>query len=418
MAETPTGQRHKRVLGFGQNVFFLGVVSFLTDISSEMIFTLIPLFLSNVLGTATAIVGFVGGLSDATDALFRLFSGWYSDRIRRQKIFAVLGYGLAAVVKPLMYLAAAWGTVVAIRFTDRVGKGLRSTPRDALLASWLSPSERGKGFGFHRAMDTAGATLGLAIAAVIIYSIEGTALELSRQGFQRLVLIGTIPAILGVIVLLLFVHEKRDSQDGEAARRAVPAPFRAPLDARFKMYLGILALFTLGRGASDFFLILRAQNLEVPLVQVTLMLVLMNGTYALMSLPMGMLSDRMGRRRIIALGWFIYAIVYLGFALATHLWQAWLLFAGFGIYQGVAEGVSRAFVADLVPEGRRGTAYGLQQGLTGILILPAGVVAGYLWDRIAPSAPFYLGAGMAFAAVLGLLVLIKEPARKRHQGVN
>jgi MFS family permease len=258
-------------------------------------------------------------------------------------------------------------------------------------------------------MDTAGATLGLALAAVIIYSMEGTALELTRQSFQRLVLIGVIPAVLGVIVLLLFVHEKRESRERKAAGRATPAPVRSPLDARFKLYLVILGLFTLGRGASDFFVILRAQNLDVPLVQVTLMLVVMNGAYALMSLPMGVVSDKLGRRRIIATGWFIYALVYLGFALATHLWQAWLLFAGFGIYQGVVEGVGRAFVADLVPEGRRGTGYGLQQGVTGLLVLPAGVIAGFLWDRIAPAAPFYLGAGLAFVAMVGILTLIREP---------
>jgi MFS family permease len=409
MAETSPEHSHRHILGFSPNVFFLGVVSFLTDVSSEMIFTLVPLFLSNVLGAATSVVGLVGGLSDATDALFRFFSGWYSDRIRRQKVFAVVGYGLATAVKPLMYVATAWGAVVAIRFTDRVGKGLRSTPRDALLASSLLPSERGKGFGFHRAMDTAGATLGLALAAVIIYSMEGTALELTRQSFQRLVLIGLIPAVLGVIVLLLFVHEKRESREQKAAGRATPAPVRSPLDARFKLYLVILGLFTLGRGASDFFVILRAQNLDVPLVQVTLMLVVMNGAYALMSLPMGVVSDKLGRRRIIATGWFIYALVYLGFALATHLWQAWLLFAGFGIYQGVVEGVGRAFVADLVPEGRRGTGYGLQQGVTGLLVLPAGVIAGFLWDRIAPAAPFYLGAGLAFVAMVGILTLIREP---------
>ena len=349
----------RSILGFSPNVFFLGVVSFLTDISSEMIFTLVPLFLTNVLGATTYVVGIVGGLSDGTDALFRILSGWYSDRVRRQKVFAVLGYGLATVVKPFMYLAGAWGAVAAIRFIDRVGKGMRSSPRDALIAGSIHPSERGKGFGFHRAMDTAGATLGLALAAVIIYSVQGGGLELSRRSYQWLVLVGIVPAVLGALVLILFVHEKqagpRTPGETRGSRTAVSrAATGIRLDSRFKRYLIVLGLFTLGRGASDFFVILRAQNLDLPLVQVTLMLCATNAAYAMMSLPMGMLSDRLGRRHIIALGWSVYAVVYLGLAVASTMWQAWLLFVGFGIYQGMVEGVGRAFVADLVPEGGRG----------------------------------------------------------------
>jgi len=408
LAEEVKAPAQKRILGFSPNVFFLGIVSLLTDISSEMIFTLVPLFLSNVLGATTTIIGLVGGLSDSTDAIFRIFSGWSSDKIGRRKLLAVVGYTLSTVIKPFMYLANTWGAVLAIRFGDRVGKGIRSSPRDALLASSVLPHERGKGFGFHRAMDTTGAALGLILAAIIIYLVQGGGLELSLKSYQRLVLVGTIPAVLGVIVLFIFVREKRGEEGLGDGLKTGASTAKGGFDIRFKIFLAIMAVFTLGN-SSDFFLILRAQNLEVPLVQVTLMLALFNATYAVTSLPMGMLSDRLGRRRVISLGWFIYGLVYLGFALASSIWLAWLLFAFYGIYYGIVEGVAKAFIADLVPEGRRGTAYGLYQGVTGLMLLPASLIAGWLWEALNPSAPFYFGAGLAFLAMVGILALIKEP---------
>ena len=410
MAKEVKAPAQKRILGFSPNVFFLGIVSLLTDISSEMIFTLVPLFLSNVLGATTTIIGLVGGLSDSTDAIFRIFSGWFSDKIGKRKLLAVVGYTFSTIVKPFMYLANTWGAVLAIRFGDRVGKGIRSSPRDALLASSVLPHERGKGFGFHRAMDTTGATLGLILAAIIIYLVQGGGLELSLKSYQWLVLVGTIPAVLGVIVLFVFVREKRGEEGLGGGPKPGSSTAKGSFDIRFKIFLAIMAVFTLGN-SSDFFLILRAQNLEVPLVQVTLMLALFNATYAVTSLPMGMLSDRLGRRRVISLGWFIYGLVYLGFALASSIWLAWLLFAFYGIYYGIVEGVAKAFIADLVPEGRRGTAYGLYQGVTGLMLLPASLIAGWLWEALNPSAPFYFGAGLAFLAMVGILALIKEPKR-------
>jgi MFS family permease len=403
-------EEQNRIFGFSPNVFFLGIVSLLTDISSEMIFTLVPLFLSNVLGVATTIVGLVGGLSDSTDAIFRIFSGWFSDKIGQRKLLAVVGYSLSTVVKPLMYLTTTWGVVLAIRFSDRVGKGIRTAPRDALVADSVSAGERGKGFGLHRAMDTTGAVLGLAIAAIIIYSVQGGGLELSLKSYQWLVLVGIIPAVLGVIVLLVFVREKRGEAGLGGGLKAGASTAKGGFDIRFKIFLAIMAVFTLGN-SSDFFLILRAQNLEVPLVQVTLMLVLFNTTYAVTSLPMGMLSDRLGRRRVISLGWFIYGLVYLGFALASSIWLAWLLFAMYGIYYGMVEGVAKAFVADLVSAEKRGTAYGLYNGVVSFALLPASLIAGWFWQRFNPSAPFYFGAGLAFLAMVGILALIKEPQR-------
>ncbi len=398
----------KRIWGLNPNVFFLGMVSLLTDISSEMIFTLVPLFLSSVLGATTIIIGLIGGLSESTDAIFRIFSGWFSDRVGKRKPLAVLGYGISTITKFNMYLAASWGSVLAIRLSDRVGKGIRTSPRDALVADSVLAKERGKGFGLHRAMDTFGAVLGLTIAAIIIYLVQGGGLQLNLETYHWLVLVGVVPAVLAVLVLLIFVRERGRKPSPNSSHRGLTLNrLSGGFDARFKVFLVIMAVFTLGN-SSDFFVILRAQSLGSSVVQVVLMLVLFNVTYAATALPAGVLSDRLGRRRVIMVGWFIYALVYLGFALATDLWQMWLLFACYGIYYGVVEGVARAFVADLVAEEKRGTAYGLYHGVVGLTLLPASLIAGWLWQAISPATPFFFGAGLAFLAMLGIMALIRE----------
>jgi MFS family permease len=405
MPEQAVDKPPRKIWGLHPNIFFLGLVSLLTDVSSEMIFTIMPLFVCNVLGASALAVGFIGGSSESVDAFFRIFSGRISDRIQKRKLLAVLGYGFSTIVKPFMYIANTWGAALAVRFGDRVGKGIRSSPRDALVADSVEKGERGKGFGLHRAMDTSGAVIGLAIAAVIIYLLQGRGLDLTLKTYRWLVLVGVIPAVLAVLALLAFVREKKQSP---AATAAVSPPQSAvKFDTRFKLFLLIMGIFTLGN-SSDFFIILRAQNLGSSVLNITLMLILFNVTYAVVAMPAGILSDKLGRRRIIALGWTVYALVYLGFALATSVWHIWVLFACYGIYYGIVEGVAKAFVADLVPAERRGTAYGYYQGVVGLTLLPASVVAGRLWDTVNPAAPFYLGAGLAFLAMLGLLMLLKE----------
>ena len=403
-----TDTSRRKIWGLNPNVFFLGIVSLLTDVSSEMIFTLVPLFLCNVLGAATTVVGLIGGLSESTDAIFRIFSGWFSDRIGKRKLLTVLGYSLSTVAKPFMYLASTWGIVLGVRFSDRVGKGIRTSSRDALIADSVSAGERGRGFGMHRAMDTFGAVLGLTIAAIIIYLVQGSGLKLSLDSYRWLVIVGVIPAVLAVLVLLTFVREReRKPSPSNPDRRFALTKLTVGFDTRFKIFLAIMVVFTLGN-SSDFFVILRAQNLGSSVFHVVLMLVLFNVTYAVVSLPAGVLSDKLGRRRVITLGWFIYALVYLGFALASDIWQVWLLFACYGIYYGIVEGVARAFVADLVVEEKRGTAYGLYHGVVGLTLLPASLIAGWLWDAVNPAAPFYFGAGLAFIAMLGIMTFIRE----------
>jgi MFS family permease len=402
----------KKVLGVSRNVFFLGWVSFLTDMSSEMIFNVLPLFLLNVLKVGTPIIGLIEGIAEGTASLFKLVSGWLSDRLGRRKSLTVFGYSLSTLAKPFLYIASSWAVVLAVRFTDRVGKGIRDAPRDALVADSTADNERGRSFGFHRAMDTAGAVLGIALAALIVYLVEREGLQLTWHAFRALVLSGIGPAVLAVLILLFFVREKkkgaqRKSGEPATAQSVREAPAKTTLDRRFKLFLIIMVLFTLGN-SSDAFLILRAQNLGFSVFWVLILFVAFNLVYALAAMPAGVISDRLGRKRVIVVGWIIYALSYLGLALASAKWQVWLLFALYGLYYGISEGVTRAFVSDVVPVEKRGTAYGWYHAAVGISLLPASVIAGLLWQYVSPAVTFYFGAGMAGVAMLGLLLFIRE----------
>ena len=396
----------KRILGFDANVFFMGLTSFFTDISSELIFTLVPLFLSDVLGATSTIVGLVGGLSDSADSIFRIFSGWFSDKIGKRKVLATMGYSISTVAKPFMLLANTWGAVIGVRVGDRIGKGVRSSSRDALIADSVDEKERGRSFGLHRAMDTAGAVVGLIIAAIIVYMIPGDKFHMTREAYHWMVVVAIIPAVLAVLVILTLVRERKKVASAAQASTGKPVGL-TPFSNQFKLFLVIIGLFTLGN-SSDFFLILEAQRVKTPLLQVVLMLVLFNLTYALLSTPMGVLSDKIGRKRVITAGWLIYGLVYIGFALSGIIWQIWALFAVYGVYYAICDGAAKAFVADLVPANRRGTAYGIYNGVVGLVALPASLIAGVLWGNIAPAAAFYFGAGLALLAMVGLLFIIKE----------
>jgi len=401
---------NKRILGFGRNIIFLGLVSFFTDISSEMIFTLVPLFMVNVLGTAPLLVGLVGGISDSTEALLKIYSGRLADKTRHHKTLALIGYGVSTIAKPFMYIAGHWAVVAGVRFADRVGKGLRTSPRDALLSESCGFAERGKSFGLHKAMDSTGAFLGLFAAAVIIYLTQAGELELTQPAFQKLVLVGVVPGIIALIVLAWLVKDVPSSNNRSSNKEQGFKIVFSGLSREFKLFLLVMFIFTLGN-SSDFFVILRAQNLGNPVLNITLMLVVFNLTYALSAIPAGMLSDKLGRKKVIILGWSIYVFTYLGFAVSNQSWQIWLLFALYGVYYGIVEGVAKAFIADLVSRQQRGTAYGLYHGVVGLVLLPASLIAGLIWQKISPTGPFYFGAAMAAVAIISLCWLIPEQAR-------
>jgi MFS family permease len=396
-----------------RNVWVLGVTSFLTDVSTEMIINLLPLFLANVLGAGTAVVGLIEGLAESTASLFKVFSGWLSDKLGRRKWLTVAGYGLSTLVKPLLYVAASWPWVLGVRFADRVGKGIRTAPRDALIADSTGEGQRGLSFGLHRAMDTAGAFCGLLIAAAVVWSMQAGGGVLQRATFQTVVLLSILPAALAVLVLIVGTREVRGRTEGTKP----PSLTLQGFDARFRGFLLIVLLFTLGN-SSDAFLVLRAQERGLSVLAVMGALLALNLTYTIVSGPAGVLSDRIGRRRVIVSGWLLYGVVYLGFALAGAGWQVWLLYAVYGVYYGVTEGVARALVADIVRPEQRGTAYGLFNAVVGVTAFPASLFAGLLWqgsgawEGFGPSAPFLFGAALALLAALLMTVWLprlKEP---------
>ncbi len=386
-----------------RNVWVLTLTSFLTDISSEMLINVLPLFLANVLGVQTTIIGLIEGVAETTASLVKLFSGALSDRWGERKRLAVLGYGLSTVVKPFLYFTTGWGWVLGVRFADRVGKGIRSAPRDALLADSVDADRRGIAFGLHRAGDTAGAFVGLAIAALIIWATQTNAATLTRQSFRWVVLASIIPAALAVLVLALGATETKIAV---AANRAGSPTLRLrwrALDYRFRLFLGVMVVFTLGNSA-DAFIILRGQERGLNVLGVMGMQLTFNAVYSLLSGPLGSLSDRIGRARLMLAGWLMYGLVYLGFALAQTGWQVWLLFGLYGVYYATTEGAAKALIADLVPPAQRGEAYGLFYAAVGLSALPASVIAGVLWQGwgpwpgFGPAAPFFFGAGLALLA--------------------
>jgi MFS family permease len=396
-----------------RNVWAVSLTSFLTDISSEMVINILPLFLANVLGVRTSIIGLIEGVAEATASLLQVFSGWLSDRLRARKWLAVAGYGLSALSKPFFYFANTWGTIAVTRWADRAGKGIRTAPRDALVADSIEPHQRGLAFGFHRAADTAGAMLGLIIALIVVWVAQSASLELGRSTFQTVVLVSLVPAFLAVIALAFGARDVPVT--GQRVRPAIT--FRG-LGKPFLVFMVIVGLFDLGN-SSDAFLVLRAQERGLSVVGILGMLITFNLVYTLVSAPAGSLSDRVGRRKVIVGGWLAYAAIYFGFAVASTGWQIWVLYALYGVYYGLTYGTTKALVADLVPAELRGTAYGTYNAVLGILDFPASLIAGLLWQGVGgwqgfgAPAPFLFGAAMALGAAV-LMILWKPPAKEER----
>ncbi|GAP21994.1 MFS transporter [Leptolinea tardivitalis] len=387
-----------------RNVWAVGFTSFFMDISSEMVINIIPLFLANVLGVQTSIIGLIEGIAETTASVLKLFSGWLSDKLGGRKWLAVAGYGLSAVTKPFFYFASSWELIAGVRWADRIGKGIRTAPRDALVADSVTKETRGLAFGFHRAMDTAGAMVGLIIAAVIVWLAQANNLDLSKSTFQTIVLLSLAPAFLGVLSLAVGAEDVAVEK-----KRALPRFSLKNMGKPFNIFLVIVSIFTLGN-SSDAFLVLRAQNLGISVIGILLMLVTFNLVYTLVSTPAGSLSDRIGRRRLIVGGWLVYAAIYFGFALAQQAWQVWVLYVVYGLYYGMAYGTANAMVADLVPDDLRGTAYGTYNAVIGLLAFPSSLIAGLLWQGsgswsgFGPSAPFLFGGSLALIAALLMVI--------------
>jgi MFS family permease len=378
-----------------RTVFALAAVSLLTDASSEMIYPLLPLFLSSVLGASATALGAIEGAAESVAALLKLASGAWSDRLTRRKPLVVVGYALASIVRPLIGLAQGVGQVAALRVTDRIGKGIRTSPRDALIADAVAPSQRGVAYGLHRAGDHLGGVLGPVLAFVL--------LQFAGISLRTMFLLAAIPAALSVLVLITAVHEKAARRDTSAALKLGVGE---GLGSKYWRYLAVLFLFALGN-ASDAFLLLRASALGVAAAQVPLLWAAHHVVKALANIPGGALSDRVGRRPLIVAGWAVYAVVYLAFARASTAWHAWLLFLGYGLYFGLTEGVEKAFVTDLVPERLRGTAFGWFHFTLGLAAFPASLLFGVLWDKRGPEVAFGTAAALAAAASVLLLLTVR-----------
>jgi len=375
--------------GIKKNIFFLGLVSFLTDVSSDMVYPLLPVFLTEVLGSSRVFVGLIEGVAESTASLLKVFSGWFSDKVGKRKPLVISGYSLSSISKPLLALVTSGWQVLLLRFGDRVGKGIRTSPRDALIAESSAKDRRGASFGLHRAMDSLGAIVGPLLAFIF--------LPLLNENYRHLFLLASIPAFFSVSVLFLWVKEaKSRRKEGIVLPRRKSFSF----DSKFKLFILVVALFTLGN-SSDVFLFLRAKSLGVSLVFIPLLWGLFNLVYTLSSTPAGILSDRIGRRKIILLGFVVYGLSYFGFAFATESLHIWALFALYGVYYGLADGALRAFVADLVKEeDKRGTAYGFYHGAVGLFALPSSLILGYLWQIFSATYAFSFGAILAILAGL------------------
>lgn len=386
----------KKIFGVPKNIFYLGLVSLLNDASSDMAYPLIPLFLTKVLGASFGMVGIIEGIAESTASLLKVFSGYWSDKIQKRKGLTVLGYSISAISKPILAYATAPWHVLAVRFSDRFGKGVRTAPRDALIATSVDPSIMGRAFGFHRAMDTLGAVIGPILAFLL--------LPLVNQNYRTIFLLSFVAAALGVITLTIFVREvKKDNVHDQ-----VPKIGFRMFDRRFKVFLLGVTVFSLGN-SSDAFLLLRANNVGLAAALVPLVYLVFNITAAALSTPLGIWSDKFGHRKVIILGFLVFAIAYLGFARVSTTVYLWPLFVLYGVYAALSEGIIRAHTAELVPENIKGTAYGTLHTLTGLALLPAGVIAGYLWQVFGPQFTFYYGTLMAALAVL---ILMAVPTRK------
>lgn len=399
-----------------RNLLALSIVSLLTDASSEIIAPLLPLFLVGALGASATFVGTIEGAAETIASLMKLASGWWSDRVKRRKPLIVIGYAIASLVRPFVALATSATQVLAIRSIDRVGKGLRGAPRDALIAASMPLELRGRAFGFHRAFDHAGAVIGPLIAMLCLQALG--------MPLRHVFWVAAIPGALAVFVTVFAVREEHVATTPPVITSAVIATTVAkvretnnarsdqtalhthePLGAPFWRTMTVIVLFTLGN-STDAFLLLRANQLGVKVAAIPLLWIVLHLVKMLSSTPGGRLSDRIGRRPLIVSGWTLYAFVYLGFAFASAQWHAWILFAVYGVVFGLTEGTEKALVADLVTPGRRGAAFGWYGAAVGIAALPASVLFGVVWDRFGSSHAFAMGAGIAIVAATMFVAIV------------
>ena len=393
-------EQEKKYFGFSKNVFFTGLVSFFMDLSSEMIYPLVPLFLANVLGVNKSMIGLIEGIAESTASLLKVFSGWLSDRIGQRKNLMIAGYAISTLSRPIIAVAGAWQQVLASRFVDRLGKGIRTAPRDAIIAESAETTHLARAFSFHRSMDTMGAVVGPAIALIL--------LQLYNNNYKMVFWLSMIPGAIAVMIIIAFIKEKKKAAAAHAER---PRLTLKHFDWKVKLFIVIVTLFALGN-SSDAFLILRAEQLGIPTVMIPAVYLVFNLVYSLSAIPAGMAADKFGKKRIILLGFLLFAGLYYGFAVARSSSAIWGLFGMYGLFMGLTEGIQKAFLATIIPPDFKATAFGVYATVVGFAMFPASIIGGLLWDRISPAATFYFGAATAIisAFLFGLLIIaIRKP---------
>ena len=385
----------KKFFGFGRNVFVTGLVSFFMDVSSEMIYPLVPLFLSNVLGVNKSVIGLIEGIAESTASLLKVFSGWFSDRIGNRKWLMAVGYGISTLSRPIIALATGWHYVMGSRFIDRFGKGVRTAPRDAIIAESTERAYLARAFSFHRSLDTMGAVAGPALAFFL--------LGIFSNDYRKVFWLSMIPGVIAVLLIVFFIAEKKKAVIGHSEK---PKLTFKHFNWRFKAFVFIAAIFAIGN-SSDVFLILRAQQTGIQITMIPVVYLLFNLIYSLSSIPAGIAADKFGKKRVILTGFILFSILYYGFAVAADAKSIWILFGFYGLFMGLTEGIQKAFLATIIPQDFKATAFGVFNTVVGLAMFPASVIGGYLWDHISPSATFYFGAITAgISAVLFVIFII------------
>ncbi|TJY44579.1 MFS transporter [Cohnella pontilimi] len=372
----------------------LGLVSLFTDLSSNMIVPILPIYLTTVLHVQIGSIGIIEGIAESTASILKLLSGWITDRTRKHKLLMLMGYGLSNLTKPFFAMSGTWSQVLLIRFADRFGKGIRTSPRDALLADSTTKEERGKAFGFRRSMDALGAALGPLAAFGV--------LAVFTNNYRLVFWLSVIPGVIAVALILIFLKDKK--QEGNGNHASIPRIRFRNMSRRFIWFTLISTLFTVGN-FSDAFLALRAQDTGMNAALVPLAFFAFNMTSSIFSMPIGMLSDRIGRRPVLISGFAIFALIYFGFGRANSVKWIWILFILYGLYYAFTEGIQKAYIADIVPQGQRGMAMGTYNAMIGIATLPASVMAGYLWETFGPVVAFSTSSAIAISAAVLMIVL-------------
>jgi len=380
------------------NIIFLGLVSFFTDISSQMVYPIIPLYLVTVLGATPTLVGVIEGIAESLASLLKVFSGYITDRFQKKKALAFVGYASGIIYKLALLFAGTWVGILGARVVDRIGKGIRTAPRDVLVSESVDKHNLGKGFGLHKAMDMFGSAIGIFIAFLLLRNMS------DNVDFKKIFIIAIIPAILG-LCMFFFIKEKQASQEVKTEE-----PFWKNIknvDRQLWLYLLVVFLFTLGN-SSKVFILLRAQSVGFDTVNVILLFFIMNMTGSVLSMPLGKLSDKIGRKKLLVPGYLAFSLCYFGFAFAETEWMMVAVFIIYGAYTAMITGVERAYVVDITPPELKGTMLGLQSTISGIALLPASIIAGVLWDAYGAAIPFIFGAVLSLSAAIILIIFMKN----------